>query len=426
MAVLARRVTMLKSLTVENWPLARLRAAVDNPRRHPAAQISKLQRSLRDFGFNNPILATPDGEIIAGEARLKAAQAEGLAEVPVIVIPDLLPSQIKAYRLADNRIALDAVWDDDLLKGVMFELKTGKFDLTLTGFENREVRKILHDVKLPVDPEATPVAPVRPVSKLGDLWVCGAHRVLCGDSTQAESYIALMDESKQSSAVLVDAISNADLVFTDPPYGMSYNSKKHGMIINDDARGSALVALVRDAITQARAASKPEAATYVCLTWRTYADFLMALHDAGLDIAACIVWDKGSVGLGSQHYRPQHEFIFYCKGANWYGGKGEGDVWRLNRDSTADYAHPTQKPVALIEHALLNSTCRGDVVLDPFGGSGSTLIASEQQGRCARLIELDPKYVDVIVRRWEKISGQQAFHMDLAMTFAEVAAHRNT
>ncbi len=415
---------MLKTLAVEKWPVSRLCAAPDNPRRHPAAQITKLQRSLRNYGFNNPILVTPAGEIIAGEARWKAAQAEGLPEVPVIVIGDLMPAQVKAYRIADNRIALDAVWDDDLLKGVLQELELGQFDLPDTGFDDREVRKVLEGVKLSVDPEQAPPVPRHPISRLGDLWVCGKHRVLCGDSTKAESYAALMDESRQGDAVLIDAIGNADLVFTDPPYGMSYKSKKHGMIINDDARGSELVALVRDALKQAHAASKPEASTYVCLTWRTYADFLCALEQAELAVAACIVWDKGSVGLGTQHYRPQHEFIFYCKGHNWYGGKAEGDVWRLNRDHTGDYEHPTQKPVALIERALVNSTCRGDVVLDPFGGSGSTLMAAERQGRCARLIELDPKYVDVIVRRWETVTGQQAFHMDLAMTYQEVSALR--
>lgn len=415
---------MPKPLTVERWPVANLRPAADNPRRHPAAQLTKLQRSLRDYGFNNPILATPDGEIIAGEARWKAAQAEGHADVPVIVLSHLGASQIKAYRLADNRIALDAVWDDELLKGVLAELELGKFDLSGTGFEDREVRKVLEGIVLPVDPEVAPATPRHPVSRLGDLWLCGRHRVYCGDSTKAESYQALMDESRPGDAVLVDAIGNADIVFTDPPYGMSYNSKKHGMIINDDARGNALVDLVRDALKQARAASKPEAATYVCLTWRTYSDFLTALNQAELDVAACIVWDKGSVGLGSQHYRPMHEFIFYCKGQSWYGGKGEGDVWRLNRDSTASYEHPTQKPVALIERALVNSTCRGEIVLDPFGGSGSTLMAAERQGRSARLIELDPKYVDVIVGRWQTVSGQKAVHMDMAMTFEEVAAHR--
>ena len=415
---------MLKPLTVERWPVARLRPAFDNPRRHPASQLAKLQNSLRNYGFTNPILATPDGEIIAGEARWTAAKAEGLLEVPVIVLHHLLPAQVKAYRIADNRIPLDAVWDDELLKGVISELEQAKFDLPSLGFDDRELRKVLETVVLPVDQEKAPAAPKKPVSQPGDLWLCGRHRVFCGDSTKPESYAVLMDESKPGAAVLIDAIANADLVFTDPPYGMKYNSKKHGMIINDDAKGDELVSLVRDALKQARAASRVGASTYVCLTWRTYADFLLALKQADLDIAACIVWDKGSVGLGSQHYRPQHEFIFYCRGESWYGGKGESDVWKLKRDCTANYEHPTQKPVALIERALVNSTCRGDIVLDPFGGSGSTLMAAERLGRSARLIELDPKYVDVIVRRWETVTGQEAVHMDMATTFKEVSALR--
>ncbi len=217
----------------------------------------------------------------------------------------------------------------------------------------------------------------------------------------------------------------ADLVVTDPPYGMSFGAgkeagstpkgalvKAHGMILGDDAHGDALVALVSGAIGRAREWSKPAAAVYVCLTWRTYSEFWAALAACGLKVASCIVWDKGSIGLGHQHYRPQHEFVFYCHGEAWYGGKAEGDVWTLSRGHTGDYVHPTQKPVGLLERAIRNSSRAGDLVLDVFGGSGSTLIACERLGRVARLVELDPKYCDAIVRRWEKYTGREAARLE--------------
>src|SRR5581483_6374263 len=201
----------------------------------------------------------------------------------------------------------------------------------------------------------------------------------------------------------------ADLVVTDPPYGMSFGAgkeagstaqgakvKAHGVILGDEIRGEALVALVRDALIAARDFTRPGAALYVCLTWRTQAEFARAIAEAGHRVSACIVWDKGSIGLGFQHYRPQHEFLFYCAGDAWFGGKSESDLWEFSRGATGEYVHPTQKPVALLERALRNSSRMGDVVLDLFGGSGSTLIACERLGRVARVVELDPRYCDAI------------------------------
>jgi len=214
-------------------------------------------------------------------------------------------------------------------------------------------------------------------------------------------------------------------VFTDPPYGMSYGGgrargdsvsfknrsggiKAHGMIKGDDLQGENLIGLVRDALATAKATSKTGAAFYVCFTWRTYTEFENALNECGLSVSNCIVWDKKSIGLGNANYRPQHEFIFYCKGGVWQGDKSQSDVWYMSRGATGDYVHPTQKPVELIERALTNSSKAGDSVLDLFGGSGSTLIAAEKTGRNARLMELDEKYVDVIVQRWQNFTGQEA------------------
>jgi DNA modification methylase len=193
------------------------------------------------------------------------------------------------------------------------------------------------------------------------------------------------------------------------------------MIIGDDKTGDDLVALVRDALSTAMASSKSGAATYVCFPWRTYSEFEAALESCGLKVSACIVWDKKSIGLGNANYRPQHEFIFYCKGEAWYGDKSQSDVWSLSRGATGKYVHPTQKPVELIEQALSNSSKGGDTVLDLFGGSGSTLIACEKTGREARLMELDPKYVDVIVKRWQEFTGKQAALESDGRTFTEVS-----
>ena len=197
--------------------------------------------------------------------------------------------------------------------------------------------------------------------------------------------------------------------------------KAHGPILGDDKSGDDLIALVQDALTTAVASCKSGAASYVCFPWRTYSEFKIALQGCGLEPSACIVWDKKSIGLGNANYRPQHEFIFYCKGGAWYGDKSQSDVWYTSRGNTSAYVHPTQKPVELIVRALENSSKGGDVVLDCFGGSGSTLIACEETGRHARLMELDPKYVDRIVRRWQEFTGKQATHEATGATFDEVA-----
>lgn len=193
------------------------------------------------------------------------------------------------------------------------------------------------------------------------------------------------------------------------------------MILGDDKTGDDLIALVRDALATAVASSKSGAAAYVCFPWRTYSEFEAALESCGLKASACIVWDKKSIGLGNANYRPQHEFIFYCKGESWYGDKAQSDVWYMSRGNTGDYVHPTQKPVELIERAIKNSSKGGDTILDLFGGSGSTLIACEKTSRHACLMELDPKYCDVIIKRWQDFTGKQAVHAETGKTFAEVS-----
>jgi DNA modification methylase len=294
----------------------------------------------------------------------------------------------------------------------------------MLGFDADELANLLEPEQVVglTDEDAVPELPETPVTVEGDIWLLGNHRLMCGDSTSTDAVEQLM------------ASQQADVVFTDPPYGMSYgggraagSSKKgalvkaHGVIIGDDLRGDNLIQMIADALSSAKACAKNGSAFYVCFPWRTYSEFESAMEGVGLAVSACIVWDKKSIGLGNSNYRPQHEFIFYFKGGSWYGDKAQSDVWYLSRGATGKYVHPTQKPVELIEKALLNSSKSGDVVHDCFGGSGSTMIAAEKNGRYSRLMELDPKYCDVIVKRWQEFTGKEATLETSGKTFAEVS-----
>ena len=400
-----------------------------NSRSHDDGQVAQIAASIREFGFTNPVLVDGDGGIIAGHGRVLAARKLSLVEVPCIRLDYLTDTQRRAYVIADNKLALNASWDDQMLLLEIKDLEAEEFDLALLGFTPDEL-SALEPEQIPeglTDEDAVPELQDDPISKLGDVWLLGKHRLMCGDSTSIDAVDALVDGDQ------------VDMVFTDPPYGMSYGGgraqgnhslnkrggvfvKAHGMILGDDKTGDDLIALVRDALASAVSVSKSGSATYVCFPWRTYSEFEAAMEECGLKATACIVWDKKSIGLGNANYRPQHEFIFYCKGGAWYGDKAQSDVWSLSRGATGKYVHPTQKPVELIEQALNNSSKGGDAVLDVFGGSGSTLIACEKTGRYARLMELDPKYVDVIVRRWQEFTGKQATHAATGATFEQVEA----
>jgi DNA modification methylase len=399
-----------------------------NSRTHSDAQVAQIAASVREFGWTNPVLIDGENGIIAGHGRVLAARKLGMVDLPCIELAGLTDTQRRAYIIADNKLGLNAGWDDELLAIEFAELADAGFDTLLTGFTQDEIDALTPEqiTEGLTDEDAVPELQAEPISKLGDVWLLGKHRVMCGDSTSIDAVETLMDGAM------------VDMVFTDPPYGMSYGGgrargahqsppggrsiKSHGMIIGDDKTGDDLIALVRDALASAVAVSKSGSATYVCFPWRTYSEFESAMEECGLKASACIVWDKKSIGLGNANYRPQHEFIFYCKGGAWYGDKAQSDVWSLSRGATGKYVHPTQKPVELIEQALNNSSKGGDTVLDVFGGSGSTLIACEKTGREARLMELDPKYVDVIVRRWQEFTGKQATHAATGATFAEVEA----
>ncbi len=409
----------MKTLQFETWPIDRLIEYSRNPRKNDHA-VDKIAGAIKEFGFRVPVVAKSDGLVVDGHLRLKAAKKLGLTEVPVILADDMTEAQIKAFRISVNRMAEFAEWDNELLALEFSELTDMGFDLDLTGFTADEIAALTPEQIEPglTDEDEVPELPEQPVTVLGDVWVLGGHRLMCGDSTSIDAMDKLM------------AAQKADMVFTDPPYGMSYDGgrgkKQFGMIKGDDAKGADLIALVRDALATAKSSCKEGASAYVCFPWRTYAEFEDAMLSCGMAINSCIVWDKKSVGLGHQDYRPQHEFIFYSKGGQFYGDRSQSDVWYMSRGSTAAYVHPTQKPVELVEKAIENSSKKGDAVVDCFGGSGSTLIACEKTGRHGRLMELDPKYCDVIVKRWQDFTGKIAIHAETGEPFAEVTNGKNT
>lgn len=393
-------------MNIENVSIETIIPYARNPRKNDGS-VDKVASSLQEFGWKQPIVVDKNMVVVVGHTRLKAPQKLGLKHVPVHVASDLTSAQIKAYRIADNRVGEEYEWDKELLYLEFEELKELDFDLLLTGFDVEDFPGLSPQGDGMDNCDKVPKVPVDPITKLGDLYILGDHRLLCGDSTVVTHVEKLMNGLK------------ANLVFTDPPYGMSYGGgrfqkrkyitvKNFGVIMGDNKRGNDLIDLVKDALINASLVTNKESAYYVCLTWRTYSEFMDAMASANLKIDNCIVWNKKSIGLGNANYRPQHEFIFYKKGGDFFGGKDQSDVWEVSRGNLVNYVHPTQKPVELIEKAILNSSGNGDIVLDVFGGSGSTLIACENTGRCGMLMELDPKYCDVIVKRWEDFTGKKA------------------
>lgn len=379
-------------------PVASVKPYGRNPRR---GDVREIANSLRKTGQYRPIVVNKrTGEVLAGNHTLRAAQSLGWEDIAATFV-DVDEDTAARIVLVDNRSNDLAGYDDELL----LELLQSLPDLDGTGYDEDALDDLLGDAGLTPgkDTEAKP-RPKKPATQEGDLIVLGEHRLLCGDATDPGALDMLMGGEP------------AAVIYTDPPYGMSYRTGDHGPIKGDDLRGDDLKALVHDSLALARGHA-PGAGVYVWCTWRTYPEFTDALDRAGLDPTACIVWKKGRVGLGNADYRPEHEFCLYCSpdlegdhelcvycaGTSWEGGRGQSDVWEVPRDT--GYVHPTQKPVALAERALQNSTRRRGVVLDVFAGSGSTLLAAENLGRRARLMELDPGYCDVIAERWARHTG---------------------
>ena len=392
---------------IEQWPLDKLIPYVRNARTHSDAQVAQIAASIVEFGFTAPILVSDDGGILAGHGRLMAARKLALEAVPVVVLDHLTQTQRRAYILADNQLALQAGWDEELLRLELQELEDFDFDLSLIGFDDDELADLFAGEETTTeghsDEDSAPEIPVVPVSQLGDVWVMGGHRLLCGDSTDAQSFELLMQDTP------------ADMTFTDPPYNVDYaNSAKdkmrgtHRPIMNDnlgDDFHGFLVAALKPTLAHC------QGGVYVAMSSSELDTLQSAFREAGGKWSTFIIWAKNTFTLGRADYQRQYEPILYGwpEGAtrHWCGDRNQGDVWHFNKPRVNDL-HPTMKPVELVEKAIRNSSRPGDIVLDPFGGSGTTLIAAEKSGRKSRLIELDPKYVDVIVRRWQEFTGEQA------------------
>ena len=407
---------------IEHWPIDKLLPYVRNARQHSDEQIAQIAASIAEFGFVNPILTGADGVLVAGHGRLAAARKLGLATVPVVVLDHLTPTQRRALVLADNRLAELATWDDALLRIELEALQDDGFDLDLTGFDADALAELLADEEPQIEgrteDDAIPEMPEEPVSRSGDVWRLGPHRLVCGDATTAEAYARLFPDGER-----------ADMVFTDPPYNVNYANSakdklrgKHRPILND-ALGEGFYDFLYDALALIMAHTR--GAIYVAMSSSELDTLQAAFRAAGGHWSTFIIWAKNTFTLGRSDYQRQYEPILYGwpEGAtrHWCGDRDQGDVWQIKKPQKNDL-HPTMKPVDLVERAIRNSSRPGDVVLDPFGGSGTTLIAAEKAGRVARLIELDPKYADVIVRRWQDWTGQQATREADGLAFDQAAS----
>ena len=396
-----------ESYGIERVDISTLTAFAGNPRTHSDAQIDQIAASIRAFGWTNPILVGADGIIIAGHGRLAAATRLGLTEVPVIRLGHLSDAQRKALVIADNQLALNAGWDEAALAGLIRELDAEKFELDLLGFESDDLDRYLAGLGEEAAAEAEqgelPEVPVVPTSRPGNLWILGNHRLLCGDATVVTDVERLMDGQL------------ADMAALDPPYNVDYaNASKNKALAKDrrilnDALGDGFYQFLYDTCVNLLMVTK--GACYVCMSSSELHTLQKAFTDAGGKWSTFIIWAKNTFTLGRADYQRQYEPILYGwkQGADhfWCGARDQGDVWFVDKPRVNDL-HPTMKPVELIERAIRNSSKSRDIVLDLFGGSGTTLIAAERTGRSARLLELDPKYVDVIVERWQNLTGHAA------------------
>lgn len=400
-------------------PLADLIPYARNSRTHSDAQVAQIAASIKEFGWTNPVLVDGDKGIIAGHGRVLAARKLGIAKVPTIELSHLTDAQRRAYVIADNQLALNAGWDMDLLKVEVVDLDGMGFDLSLLGFDSAALEGLLAPPGTTgrTDPDEAPQAPAVPVSAEGDLWVLGAHRVLCGDSLSIEAMERLCEGQK------------VDMWLTDPPYNVAYEGKtKDALKIKNDAmKDGDFRQFLRDAYVAADAVMKPGAVFYIWHADSEGYNFRGAAVDAGWKVRQCLIWKKQSMVMGRQDYHWQHEPCLY----GWKDGSAH--LWAADRKQTTilefdrpsrNGDHPTMKPVALFAYQMLNNTKGGDAVLDSFGGSGTTVIAAEQNGRIARVMELDPRYVDVIVKRWQDFTGQAATLEGDGRTFAEIEADR--
>lgn len=373
---------------------------VNNARTHSAEQVNKLRSSLREFGFVNPVIVDKDYGIIAGHGRVLAAKEEGIDEVPCVLVDYLTEAQKKAYIIADNRFAQDAGWDEELLRIEIESLQGEDFDISLTGFEADEIADLFKDGndKEVQDDDYDLSAALEKAAfvEKGDVWTVGRHRLMCGDATSADDVSKLMDGRK------------ANLVLTDPPYGVSFQSSDGLSIQNDSIKGEEFYQFLLSAMQNMASVLKNGSAAYVFHADTEGLNFRKAFVDAGFHLAGCCIWVKNSLVLGRSDYQWQHEPVLYGFLQNgkhpWYSDRKQTTIWNYDKPKR-NKNHPTSKPLDLLAYPISNSTQANAIVIDTFGGSGSTLMACEQSNRICCTMELDEKYASVILRRYVEDGG---------------------
>lgn len=431
-------------IRVERWPIRRLIPRVTNPRTHSDEQVDRIAQSIREFGFVNPVLVGPDDVVIAGHARLLAARKLGLAEVPVIVLRNLSEAQRRALAIADNQLALGAGWDEDLLRLELAALQEEDFNLDVIGFDDEELTRLLAAAEAPdglVDEDAAPEVPANPICRPDDLWLCGnrrnQNRILCADATNPEAVSRLLGKHKPF------------LLITDPPYGIELDSEwrdraglngcgpAEASYLRHRTEGHTNTAISSDTRADWSEAFELVPSLQVAYVWHASVftrEVLDGLLRIGFLYPQQIIWNKGRPVLTRTHYWYQHEPCWYVrkKNAPWFGKAGENStVWDspspkfiMGGSDEEKFDHPTQKPVALMRRPLLNHTKRGESVYDPFLGSGTTLAAAELTERVCYGLEIDPKYMDTVVTRWQNLTGGKAILEGDGRTFDQIAEER--
>lgn len=387
--------------------VSNLKPTEGNPRTHSPEQIAQLQRSIKEFGFTNPLLIDEHNTVLAGHGRLMAAIAEGMEELPVIEVASLTDEQKQALLLADNQLAVNAGWDNDLLRSVLANLDAASFNLSVIGFSEEELQMILAPIFQGgnTDPEDIPETPEQPISQLGDIWELGAHRLCCGDSTNAENVAALLSGVQPH------------LMVTDPPYGVEYDAdwrnhacKSDGKVIGAGAIGK---------VQNDDRADWFEAWTLfpgeVAYVWHSGIKSIIvaeSLIKSGFTLRSQIIWNKGHIFIGRSHYNWQHEPCWYAvkegKTGHWEGDRKQSTVWDIPKPQKSETGHSTQKPVECMKRPIMNNSSPGQAVYDPFVGSGTTIIAAEMTGRIAYAMEIHAPYVDVAIERWQKFTNKKA------------------
>lgn len=427
----------MSDLKLSYQPVLALKSRSRNPRTHTKKQIRQIADSIKCFGFTNPILLNSDNTIIAGHGRIEAAKLLQIDTVPVIYLADLSEAEIRAYVIADNKLAENAGWDRDLLalelKG-LFELNLD-FDLTITGFDAPEIDILLNIKETKASNLADRIPPPndRPaISRLGDLWLLGRHKLLCGDATKGESFRALLGTEK------------AQMIFTDPPYNVPIDGHVCGLgkvkhtefaMASGEMSEDQFVTFLQTAFENLAAFSSDGSIHFICMDWRHTSELMSAARVAYTDFKNLCVWNKTNGGMGSL-YRSKHELVFvYKNGSAPHINNVELGKHGRNRTNVWDYAgvntlgaersdalamHPTVKPVSLVADAMLDCSTRGGIVLDCFGGSGTTLIAAERVGRRGYLMEFEPKYVDTIIERYQQLTGDDAVHAGSRLSFNDM------